>query len=150
AGEPRSGVGSDRRRHGQKQVLTVARRDKQDALANVRHRIVDTHRADDHFRDEVVDLLVRIEEGGLQLGPNGIYGRAREHRLVWNHSEHFEPFAHEPAAGEVGHQADFVGGDFVEDDADDFNALFFEKGQVQSDFVDWLADAAARHDDDLG
>src|SRR5271157_5547005 len=53
------------------------------------------------------------------------------------------------APGEFGDVIQFVGGDFVEDDADDFHALLFEDRLVEINLVNGFADAALADEDDF-
>jgi hypothetical protein len=53
------------------------------------------------------------------------------------------------AAGEVGDVIHFFADDFVEDDADDFDAFFFKKRLVEGDVINGFADAALGNNDDF-
>ena len=64
-------------------------------------------------------------------------------------AEEIQALAFEAAPGEFGDVIQFVGGDFVEDDADDFDALAFEDRLVEINLVNRFADAALADDDDF-
>src|SRR5690606_37369888 len=105
--------------------------------------------------DETIDAFVQAL--GFAVDPFSVHlerdlgkvGRA-EHSLGRKDAEERDAETLEHFTRVFGDHRDFVVLDFVENRADDLNALFVEKGFVESDFIDWAADSALGDDDDLG
>jgi len=130
-------------------VLAISRGDQQDASFEILHCVLGAHCADHDVFNEIVHGAGHGQDFGLELFADQIYGGIGQNLLMRKHAQEFEAFAAKTASSEVADIIHLRPQNFVDDDANDFDAFLFEKSFVQADFVDGPADATLGHDDDF-
>ncbi len=135
---------------GEDDIFAVGWGDDEGILAEEALGVIDAHGADDDVIDDAVEGAGGIEALGLEFFGEEADGGVGEEGAVGDDAEEAETFSFEAALGELGDEVEFFGEDFIEDDADDFDAFLLEEGLVEGDFVDGFADAALGDDHDFG
>ena len=94
------------------------------------HRVLRAHRADHHVFDERDQRDRVIEELGVEFFANQLHRGAGKNALMRDDAEQVEALALQTAPRKVGDVIHLLAEHFVEDDANDLDAFFFEQRLV--------------------